>query len=132
MKMIQIVRGVAVAAGLSLASAGTALAGGAFVIVDILPIHDGKTVADAEAYFDAVEPILAKHGMTRSDEVLKVTKMVRGTVPAQVINLWESDNPDASFKAIFSDKEYLAHTHIRDSVFDLKAATIIITERNGG
>lgn len=102
-----------------------------FLILDILPIRDGQSLADAEAYFAAVEPIFARYGMTRSDAVLSVVDILRGPVEAEVVNLWETDNPQAAFDGIFSDEEYLTHTGSRDTIFDLKAATIVVTERQG-
>lgn len=100
-----------------------------FLILDILPLQEGQTIEAAETYFDAVEPIFARYGMTRSDAVLKVANVVRGKVDAQVVNLWQTENPQASFDGIFSDEEYLTHTESRDTIFNLQAATIIVTER---
>ena len=120
-------------AGLGLALSGaSAHADGDFIILDILPIHEGKTLDDARAYFDAVEPIFAEHGMVRSDAVLEVTGILRGPVEAEVVNLWETDNPQASFDGIFADARYLEHTANRDSIFRLRDATIIITRREEG
>lgn len=100
-----------------------------FLVLDILPIQEDQTLEAAETYFDAVEPIFARYGLTRSDKVLSVVGIPRGTVKAQVVNLWQSDNPQASFDGIFSDKEYLTHTADRDAIFDLEAATVIVTQR---
>lgn len=112
-------------------SAAASQAAETFLILDILPLHEGQTLDAAESYFDAVEPIFARHGMTRSDAVLKVANVVRGGIEGQVINLWQTDNPQAAFDGIFSDEDYLTHTQSRDTIFDLKAATIIVTERQG-
>ena len=101
------------------------------LILDILPLHEGKTVADAEAYFEKVEPILARHGMTRSDSTLEVRTTVRGAIDAQVVNLWETRDPQASFQGVFADPDYLKHAALRDSIFDLANANILITARRG-
>ena len=124
------IRTTALAATLA-TGASTAMAEKAFLILDILPLYDGKTIEDANGYFADIEPILAKHGMVRSDHVLEVVSILRGPVSGQVVNLWESENPQASFDGIFADDAYLAHTENRDSIFDLKNATIIITQRDG-
>ena len=103
-------------------TAATALAGTSFLVVDILPLKTGKTIEDAKSYFSAIEPILARHGMTRSDKVLKVEKILRGDLDAKVINFWNSDNPQQSFDRVFKDKEYLKHVKNRDSIFALDKA----------
>lgn len=99
------------------------------LVLDILPIKQGKTLADAEAYFDKVEPIFARYGMTRSDAVLDAQTIVRGSIKADVVNLWQTDNAQASFNGIFSDADYAKVTGLRDEIFDLEAATIIVTTR---
>ena len=109
---------------------GQALADGAFLVVDILPLKSGKTVADAQAYFDGVESILARYGMTRVDQELRVTRVARGSLRANVINLWESNDPDAAFKGVFSDREYKEeYVPQRDAIFDMSKATVVVTQR---
>lgn len=101
----------------------------AMLVLDILPLKEGKTLADAEDYFDKVEPIFARYGMTRTDAVLDVQAILRGPAKADVVNLWQTPNAQASFDGIFSDEDYAQFTALRDSIFDLQAATIIVTLR---
>ena len=103
-----------------------------FLILDILPLKQGRSVEEAKVYFEAVEPIFARHGMVRSDKALTIVSVLRGNLDAEVVNLWQTGDPDASIKGIFSDKDYLGHSALRDSIFDLEAATIVVTERQGG
>lgn len=114
---------------LSLTMVSSVWAKEAFLLVDILVLKEGKTLADAKAYFEKVEPIFKKYNMYRSDEVLDVMQVPRGTLQAQVINLWETTNPDAAFKGIFSDKEYEAFIPLREEVFDMPKATVVVTQR---
>ncbi len=129
MHLKSLLKGTATAALITVLSSASALAAGKFIIVDILPLNSGISLDEATAYFQDVEPILAKHGMTRSDAVLDVTTILRGSAKADVINLWESDNPQASFQGIFSDAEYKTHITNRDRIFNLNEANIIVTER---
>lgn len=105
----------------------------AFLVLDILPLKKGKTVEEAAVYMQDVEPYLARHGMTRLDTVLQVEQVVRGDFDGRVVNLWLTDNPEASFKSVFSDAEYIAKfTARRESLFDMKNATIVVTKRDEG
>ncbi|CUI99736.1 hypothetical protein [Cognatishimia activa] len=101
-----------------------------FVVLDILPLKDGATLEQAYDYFKGVEPIFAKYDFHRSDAALEVLSIPRGPVTTDVVNLWATDNPQAAFDGIFADKDYLEnHVPLRDSIFDLQAATIIVTKR---
>ncbi|MBO6892336.1 MAG: hypothetical protein JJ866_10385 [Roseibium sp.] len=123
-------KSLAAAALVTTLGIGSALAETKFVILDILPLKEGASVEDAKAYFDKIEPILARHGMTRNDQPLDVVKFLRGSAKAQVINLWNSENPEASFQGVFGDEEYRSNIPNRDRIFNLKEANIIITERD--
>ncbi len=101
-----------------------------FLLIDILVLQEGKTLKDAEAYFEKVEPIFKKYNFYRSDEVLNVTEVARGQVEAQVVNLWETPDPKFAFGGIFSDKEYEKYIPLRESVFDMKKASVIVTQRH--
>lgn len=104
-----------------------------FIVLDILPLKSGKTVEEATAYMQDVEPYLARHGMTRLDTVLQVEQVVRGEFDGRVVNLWLTNDPDASFKGVFSDAEYIAKfTGRRESLFDMQNATIVVTKRDEG
>lgn len=132
MRHFSLAKAAATALVVTALSTVSALAESKFLILDILPLKEGATADQAKAYFDAVEPILAKYGMTRSDTVLDVAKIVRGSAKAQIVNLWDTDNPDVSFKGVFSDEDYKTHISDRDRIFDLEAATIIVTQRDKG
>ena len=103
-----------------------------FLILDILPLHHGRTSAEAQAYFTDVEPIFARYGLTRSDQPLQVVDIVRGKIDAQVVNLWQTDDPQKAFNGIFSDEDYLQYVATRDKIFNLERATIMVTERKEG
>ena len=114
------------------ATFGSASAGDdkAFVVLDILPLKHGASVEDAQDYLRDIEPILARHGMTRTGDILTVEKVMRGSLNARVVNLWATDNPEASFSGVFSDKEYKQNlVPRRDRIFDLQKATIVVTKR---
>ena len=102
----------------------------AFLVLDILPLKEGATLEQAYDYFKCVEPIFEKYDFSRSDAALEVIAIPRGPVEAEVVNLWATNNPQASFDGIFADADYLEnHVPLRDKIFDLKEATIIITKR---
>ena len=98
-------------------------------LLDMLTLQEGKTSADAEAYFAKVGPIIEKHGLKKVDYYTVSAKM-RGWEGAepQIINVWKVKNPEA-FKNIFADPEYLQHTGLRDSVFDMTKASIWMMEK---
>lgn len=100
-----------------------------FLLIDILVLKQGKTLQDAKAYFSAVEPIFEKYQLYRTDDVLDVMQIARGDINAQVINLWETPDPQGAFKGIFSDKSYEKYVSLRDEIFDMKKATVVVTER---
>ena len=103
-----------------------------FVILDILPLQEGRTAEEAAAYMRDVEPIVAPHGLVRLDKMLTVVKPIRGKLTGQIVNFWVSKNPEATFKAIFSDPAYIDHFPTRrDKLFDMPNATIVVTKRNG-
>lgn len=119
------------AAAIAVGFATTAMAEPpAFLVLDILPLKEGATLEQAYAYFEAVEPIFERYDFVRSDAPLETLDVVRGGVQTDVVNLWETSNPQAAFEGIFSDEEYL-HIHVptRDAIFDLEDATIVVTQR---
>lgn len=127
-------RNALLAGVVTLASASSAFADKAaefgFLIVDMLPLHEGATLEEVYAYFAAVEPIFAKYDLVRTDDALEVVNIARGKVQAQVINLWATKDPKIAFDGIFTDPEYLKHVENRDSIFDLKNANVVVTRRN--
>lgn len=100
-----------------------------FLVVDILPLREGKTLADAQDYFDKVEPIFRRYDFKRADKPLKVATIARGNIEADVINLWKTSDPNKAFKGIFSDADYLLYVKDRDAIFNLAEATVLVTER---
>ncbi len=63
----------------------------AFLLVDILPLKPGRTVEEAIAYFESLKPAFERHGLTRHDAPLKIQKVMRGTVAADMVNLFETE-----------------------------------------
>ena len=100
-----------------------------FVLVDILPLKEGRTIEEAVAYFDELKPVFEKNGIKRLDAPLKVAKAMRGEVPAQLINLFEVENPEISMKGMSQDPAYQAKIPERDALFDLERANILLTGR---
>lgn len=87
------------------------------VFVDVLTLRDGKTLAEAEAYFQRAIPIIERHGLRRV-KVIEVKNKMRGhdAVNPNIVQLWrvEAENPFASLGA---DPEYHAIMPLRDSIF---------------
>lgn len=98
-----------------------------YILVDILPFKEGKTIDDALAYFDKVRPAMERNGLTRVDAPLEAHKALRGTQQANLVNLFATENPEASMKGMASDPEYQSNIPLRDSIFDLESASIILT-----
>ncbi len=101
-----------------------------FILVDILPLKPGKTVADALAYFEKVRPAMERHGLTRIDQPLQAQKILRGTQAANLVNLFETKDPETSMKGVSTDPEYQKNIPLRDRTFDLENASIILTTRH--
>lgn len=99
------------------------------ILVDILPLKEGKTVAEALAYFEKVKPAMERHGLTRVDDPLEAHRILRGNQAANLVNLFATDDPEASMKGMASDPEYQANVPLRDTIFDLENASIILTTR---
>ena len=99
------------------------------IIVDMLPLQPGRSVEEAIAYFEELKPIFEKHGLKRLDAPLKVMQIMRGESPAQLINLFETDDPQVSMKGLSEDPAYQAKIPTRDEIFDLSKATIAATTR---
>ena len=103
-------------------SAGTtpAMAGEKAFFVDILYLQKGKTVADAQAYFDIVIPVIAGHGLERITPAFEITKKMSGKISPDLVNVWSVSDAESTFPAIFSDPAYTDHIEMRDSTFDMK------------
>lgn len=100
-----------------------------YILVDILPLKPGKTVAEAISYFDKVRPAMERHGLKRIDQPLEAHKILRGNQKANLVNLFETQDPETSIKGMGSDPDYQANVILRDSIFDLENASIIVTKR---
>ncbi len=100
-----------------------------YILVDILPIKTGKTVDDALAYFEKVRPAMERHGLKRIEQPLQAHKILRGNQSADLVNLFETQDPETSMKGMSSDPEYQANIALRDTIFDLDNASIVLTTR---
>lgn len=100
-----------------------------YILVDILPIKAGKTLEDALAYFEKVRPAMERHGLKRIEQPLQAHKVLRGNQAADLVNLFETQDPDMSLKGMGSDPEYQANIALRDTIFDLENASIVLTMR---
>lgn len=87
--------------------------------IDILYLKEGKTPADAKAYFDKVEPVVAKHGLKRITPRFTITQKMAGDVEPNLIGLWSVSNPQETFNDIFADERYLDYAPLRDATFDM-------------
>lgn len=87
--------------------------------VDVLTLRQGKTVADAIAYFDKAVPILARHGFRRL-KVYEIRNKMRGheEVNPNIVQIWETRGPE-SFQTLAADDTYKAIVPLRDSIFDM-------------
>ncbi|SHH80409.1 hypothetical protein [Cognatishimia maritima] len=100
-----------------------------FVLFDILPIKSGKTVDDATAYFDKVRPAMERNGLRRVDVPFEVQGILRGNQEANLVNIFETEDPESAMKKMGADPEYQSHIEERDAIFDLGNASIILTTR---
>jgi uncharacterized protein (DUF1330 family) len=87
--------------------------------IDILYLNEGKTPADAKAYFDKVEPVVAKHGLKRITPRFAITQKMAGEIEPNLIGVWSVSNPQATFEHIFADPNYLEHAPLRNATFDM-------------
>ncbi|MEE2809423.1 MAG: hypothetical protein VX412_01435 [Pseudomonadota bacterium] len=101
----------------------------AYILVDILPFKEGKTIEDALAYFEQVRPAMERNGLRRVDAPLRALKSLRGAQQADLVNLFETDDPETSMQGMAGDAEYQSHIALRDSIFDLENASIILTTK---
>ena len=100
-----------------------------YLLVDILPLKPGNTLDDAISYFEELKPVFERHGLIRLDRPLQSRKTLRGEIDADMVNLFETDNPERSLPGLQGDPDYQAKVPARDRIFDLERATILMTER---
>ena len=97
------------------------------LLIDILVLKPGRTVDEAIAYFDGLEPVFERHGISRSGSPLKVAKVLRGDQAGDLVNLFETADPQASLGGMSQDPEYQAQVPTRDSIFDLARSSVLVT-----
>lgn len=88
--------------------------------IDILYLKDGKTPADAKAYFDRTLPVVAKHGLARLTPGFVITSKMAGAIEPNLVNVWTVADPQNTFKSIFADPEYTKYIPLRDATFDMQ------------
>lgn len=106
----------------------TATASEGSFFVDLLILKEGKTTADANVYFTKIEPVVRKHGLRRIVPGLNIVKNMKGTLNADLVNIWFVTNPETTFKNIFSDPEYLKHVALRNMTFDMDNANMVMLQ----
>lgn len=101
-----------------------------YILVDILPFKEGKTMKDALAYFERLRPTMERHGLRRVDAPLQAHKSLRGPQRANLVNLFETEDPETSLQGMAGDPDYQSNIALRDSIFDLENASIILTTKS--
>jgi hypothetical protein len=115
--MRKLLRALTVAGAFLVATVAAAAAQETTYMVEMIPLQPGATPEQAEAYFDAVSPIIAAHGVfpVQSYQVLD---QERGA-PVRVVNVWRVARPEG-LPEIFADPRYVEHVRERDAIFDLR------------
>lgn len=101
----------------------------AFLLIDILPLKTGKTQQEGMDYFEGLRHVFERHGLRRQDKPLFAQKVLRGALVADLVNLFETENPEASMKGLSADAEYQAMIPTRDQLFDLERSNVVLTAR---
>lgn len=110
---------VAAASTLFGAASATAAEKEKAYFADILYLNEGKTPADAKAYFDKTVPIVARHGLKRITPGFEVTQAMAGEIQPNLINVWSVDDARNTFPEIFNDPDYLQYVPLRNATFDM-------------
>lgn len=120
------------AAVVGLASSGAAPAAAAqkekAYFIDILYLNEGKTPADAMAYFDKTVPVVAKHGLKRITPGFMITQKMAGDIEPNLVNVWSVSDPENTFQNIFNDPEYLQYVKLRDATFDMSRSYMFMLQ----
>ncbi len=95
--------------------------------VDLLILQHGKTVSDAERYFEKVAPIAARHGLVRVHQ-FNVAAVYAGETKPDLANLWTMAHANV-FKAINNDPEYKKMIPVRNSLFDMKKSHMVLLDQ---
>ena len=99
-------------------------------MIDILYLNPGFELADADAYFSKVMPILAKYGLVQVNSY-KVTDDMNSTDDkADMINIWTVSGDD-TFSGFLNDPEYQKNIETRDATFNSdKTILFMMTPNN--
>jgi len=95
--------------------------------VDLLVLKHGKTLEDAEQYFEKVVPIAARHGLVRIHD-FSVSSVFSGDAKPDLANLWTMAHADV-FKDINADPEYKQMIPIRNRLFDMKKSSMYLLDQ---
>ncbi len=96
--------------------------------VDILYLQDGKTPADAKAYFGNIEPVVATHGLRRVGPAYVITQKMGGDIEPDLVNVWTVSSPENTFSDIFDDENYLQHVDQRNATFDMPRSHMFLLQ----
>ena len=95
--------------------------------VDLLILQEGKTLVDAERYFNKVAPIAARHGLVRIHD-FSVSAVFSGDAKPDLANLWTMAHANV-FKDINADPEYKEMIPIRNRLFDMKKSAMYLLDQ---
>lgn len=100
------------------------------ILVDALKLNPGRTVTEAHQYFESISSILERHGFKRVVEPLEAKSLLRGSLDAQLINLFEVEDPKQSLGGMMEDPDYQTVIPMRDEIFDLENSSVLVTARS--
>jgi len=92
---------------------------GTSLFVDVLTLKPQRTVGEAQAYFDKIAPIAARHGLHRVTAIA-IDRKMRGheAVNPHLVQLWRVDGGTA-FAELAGDPDYRSVIPERDALFDM-------------
>ena len=97
------------------------------ILVDLVTMKPGFTLADREKYETKVAPITQKYGMTRFASY-DIHKKLKGIAPDAIrLNLWQVSN-QAAMKEIGQDPEYRNLIPYRNKIHDMQKVTLFFAE----
>ena len=98
----------------------------AAVLVDLVVMNDGFGAEERAAYEALIEPIAAKHGLTRiATFPIGAKANGRGPDDPLQLNLWRVEDP-AGLQALFADPEFAAHVDRRNQLHDFDELTLFL------
>ena len=97
--------------------------------IDILYLKKGKTVADAEFYFNKVEKVVARHGLKRAKPAFSITKSLTSKDAPHLVNVWFISDPEGTFPNIMSDPAYKKNIPLRNATFDMSRAQMFMMKK---